>query len=102
MAEEQKPEGKEPDTGDEAANVNENGTGSDEGTTPPAQPTMDTSAFDARMDALEQQVSAIAEALTTMSVVSEDGNDGDPGGSDVDSEYGEALELDDVERMLGL
>lgn len=102
MADEEKPEGGAPDTGDEAASVNENGTVQENGATAPTQPVMDTSAIDARMDALEQQVSELTEALTTMSVVAEGGNDSDPGGSDIDDEYGEALELDDVERMLGL
>lgn len=101
--EDQKPGTEE--TAQEAQQVEENGTQEDgvqNAPESPAQPTFDTSAIDARFDALEQQVSQLTEALTTMSVVNEDGaGDGDPSGG-VDDEYGEALELDDVERMLGL
>lgn len=54
-----------------------------------------------RLDELEQRVNDMAEALATMAVVSESEAEDNPA-EDVDGEYGEAVDLDDLETMLGL
>lgn len=91
------------ETANEAQKVNEEGAQTEEPTQAPAQPAVDTTGIDARFKAIEEQLSNLTEAFTTMSVVNEDDNSGsDDSGSGIDDEYGEALELDDVERMLGL
>lgn len=54
--------------------------------------------LEARIEALEQRVSELAEAFATISTVNEDETEANPDPED-DSEYGEALDLD---QLLGL
>lgn len=54
--------------------------------------------LESRVEALEQRVAELSEAFATISTISEDEDDGNPD-PEGDSEYGEALDLD---QLLGL
>lgn len=60
----------------------------------------DMPGIEARIDELEQRVNDLADALSTMAIDAE----GEPGEPEVgpDEEYGEAVDLDEVAKMLGL
>lgn len=62
----------------------------------------DWGAMTARIDALEQQVQGLADAMATISAAAED-EDGEPGVDMPDEEYGAAIDLDDEDLagMLG-
>lgn len=54
--------------------------------------------LESRVEALEQRVAELSEAFATISTISEDEDEGNPD-PEGDSEYGEALDLD---QLLGL
>lgn len=61
----------------------------------------DWGSIEARLDDMEQRINDMAEAMATMSINAEDGAVEDPA-EEVDEEYGEAVDLDEIENMLGL
>ena len=61
----------------------------------------DWGSMESRMDDLEQRINELAEAMATMSIDAED-NPAENPAKDADEEYGEAVDLDELETMLGL
>lgn len=61
----------------------------------------DWASVEQRIEAMEQRIDELSEAMATMSIDAEDGPAENPA-EEIDEEYGEAVNLDELENMLGL